>query len=120
MFDEIKKNLDLACNYAVDLNDKLSKARLTNNHQNCSTKKVFRKILLNSQKKRDSGTHVFLQIYGHLCSRTSANDYFPRPLTIVYKQITCHGELGQIQSLFEYSHVLSRYQNKCKQNYSSF
>ena len=60
MFDEIKQNVDLAYNYAVDFNGKLGKGRPTNNHQNCSIKKVLRKILLNSQKKRDSGTHVFL------------------------------------------------------------
>ena len=58
MFDEIKQNLDLAYNYAVDLNDKLSKARPTNNHQNCSIKKVLRKILLNSQKKK-TPVHMF-------------------------------------------------------------
>ena len=67
MFDEIKKNLDLACNYAVDLNDKLSKARLTNNHQNCSTKKVFRKILLKTHRKKETPVRMsfckFMEIF---------------------------------------------------------
>ena len=66
MFDEIKENLDLAHNSAVDLNDKLSKGRPTNNHRSCSIKKGVLKNFakftekIGTPQKRDAGTHVFL------------------------------------------------------------